>query len=35
MTLLFIITGSVALAGIALRFASRSSRKASLPYPVR
>jgi hypothetical protein len=34
MTLVFIITGSLAFAGIAARFASRLSRKAQHPYPI-
>lgn len=33
MTLLFITIGSLAFAGIGLRFAARFSRKASHPYP--
>jgi hypothetical protein len=35
MTFLFIVTGSLAFAGIAVRFTSRSSRKATQPFPVR
>ncbi len=35
MTLIFIATGSIAFAGIAVRFASRSSRKATLPSPAK
>jgi hypothetical protein len=35
MTLIFIVTGSLAFAGIVARFASRSSRKATLPSPAK
>ena len=35
MTLIFIVTGSLAFAGIVARFASRSSRKATLTSPVK
>ena len=35
MTLLFIVTGSIAFAGITVRFASRASRRVSHPFPVR
>ncbi len=34
MTVMFIIAGSIAFAGIAARFVSRSSRRATLPYPA-
>jgi|ADurb_Oil_02_Slu_FD_contig_51_1962902_length_365_multi_2_in_0_out_0_2 hypothetical protein len=35
MTLLFIIIGSAAFAGIACRFASRLARRHASPFPIK
>lgn len=35
MTLLFVAIGSLAFAGIGLRFAARFARKTSYPYPIK